>query len=99
MLCDKDEILRKIIKSNLKGNPYLKHACYENKDIETFLRTHATEDQIKAYLSINPNYGAARADFFRYAVMFYKGGVYLDIKSFIVSKTFLTGFGPMTSVY
>ncbi len=30
---------------------------------------------------INPKYGAARADFFRYLLMYIEGGVYLDIKS------------------
>jgi mannosyltransferase OCH1-like enzyme len=30
---------------------------------------------------INPKYGAARADFFRYLLMYREGGVYLDIKS------------------
>ena len=36
---------------------------------------------LSIYNMINPNYGAARADFFRYLLMYKKGGVYLDIKS------------------
>jgi hypothetical protein len=34
-----------------------------------------------AYDAIDPEYGAARADFFRYLVVFRQGGVYLDIKA------------------
>lgn len=33
------------------------------------------------YNSINPNYYAARADLFRYLLMYDRGGVYLDVKS------------------
>jgi hypothetical protein len=35
----------------------------------------------RAYQRINPLYGAARADFFRYALIYQLGGIYLDIKS------------------
>jgi hypothetical protein len=36
---------------------------------------------LRAYLSINGSYGAARADFFRYLLIFHFGGVWLDAKS------------------
>jgi mannosyltransferase OCH1-like enzyme len=32
-------------------------------------------------MKINPSYGAMRADFFRYCVLYLYGGIYLDIKS------------------
>jgi hypothetical protein len=34
-----------------------------------------------AYHRINPRYGPARADLFRYVILFLKGGIYLDIKA------------------
>jgi mannosyltransferase OCH1-like enzyme len=37
------------------------------------------------YENINPMYGAARADLFRYLLIYEYGGVYLDIKSTIVN--------------
>lgn len=36
---------------------------------------------VDALNRINPNYGAAKADLFRYLLMYKEGGVYLDIKS------------------
>lgn len=36
---------------------------------------------LSLYLRIDPKYGAARADLFRYILIYIEGGVYLDIKS------------------
>lgn len=38
---------------------------------------------LKYYDMINPSYGAARADFFRYCWMYKNGGIYCDVKSCI----------------
>lgn len=46
-----------------------------------FIKAHYDPGILDVYLRINPVYGAARADFFRYLLMFRVGGVYLDIKS------------------
>ncbi len=39
------------------------------------------QDVLRYYNSIDPAYGAARADLFRYLLIYKCGGVYLDIKS------------------
>ena len=62
-------------------NPGWRHVLHGNDDIQQHIGTHFGADVLKAYNSINPLYGAARADFFRYLLMFQDGGVYLDVKS------------------
>ena len=39
------------------------------------------KEEYNAYHKINPKYGAARADFFRYIIIRDQGGIYLDLKS------------------
>jgi mannosyltransferase OCH1-like enzyme len=53
----------------------------DDTDMMEYLHTHASPHTLNAYKKINPAYGAARADFFRYVLMYNEGGVYLDIKS------------------
>lgn len=62
-------------------NPGWRHVLHGNDEIQQHIGTHFGADVLKAYNSINPLYGAARADFFRYLLMFQDGGVYLDVKS------------------
>lgn len=54
---------------------------YYDDDIEKYIKTYYSDRILKAYKSINPEYGPARADFFRYLVIYREGGIYLDIKS------------------
>lgn len=46
-----------------------------------FIRRHYPSGILDLYQRINPRYGAARADLFRYLAIYVMGGVYLDIKS------------------
>jgi inositol phosphorylceramide mannosyltransferase catalytic subunit len=48
---------------------------------EDYIQTHYGPDVLKAYLSLDPRYYAARADLLRYLIVYREGGVYLDIKS------------------
>ena len=41
------------------------------------------ENIAEAFKYINPAYGAAKADFLRYAIMYIHGGIYIDMKSCI----------------
>ena len=66
----------------LKNNPNLVEKFYSNQDVENYIRDNFSERILKAYLSINPKYGPARADFFRYLVIYLEGGLYFDIKSY-----------------
>jgi hypothetical protein len=63
------------------GNPDWQYNYYSGKDCHDFIYEYYGWDVLKTYLSLNPRYGAARADFFRYLCVYQCGGVYLDIKS------------------
>lgn len=81
----RDGNLPKEVQSNIlnltNNNPGWEHRFYDDTDRFLFLRKHCDHRILKAYNSINPLYGAARADFFRYILIYHLGGVYLDIKS------------------
>jgi mannosyltransferase OCH1-like enzyme len=73
--------LQKNIDYIKKLNPSWEYRLYDDNDIDQYIRTHYSERVYKAYFSINPKYGPAKADLFRYLVIYREGGVYLDIKS------------------
>lgn len=62
-------------------NPGWEHRLYDDADIVEFIRSGYGPRVLAQYERINPKYGAARADLFRYLLMYRVGGVYLDIKS------------------
>ncbi len=61
-------------------NPEWQHRLYDDLDIENYLSKHFPW-AVTYFKRINPVYGAVKADFFRYFLMYNEGGVYLDIKS------------------
>ena len=62
-------------------NPNWEYRLFDDAGIIDFIRSNYPEPVLSAYLSINPKYGAARADLFRYLLIYRFGGVYLDVKS------------------
>lgn len=64
-----------------KLNPGWEYRFYTDLDCRRFISEHYNSEVWRAYEQINPSYGAARADLFKYLVMEVMGGVYLDIKS------------------
>ncbi|MEN0584421.1 MULTISPECIES: glycosyltransferase [unclassified Kosakonia] len=62
-------------------NPDWEYYFYDEKKMLAYLHEHYGQEILALYEKINPQYGAARADFFRYLLMYREGGVYLDIKS------------------
>jgi mannosyltransferase OCH1-like enzyme len=63
------------------SNPGWEHRLYDNQDIERAIESSYGKGMLAYYQRLNPDYGAARADLFRYLLMYRFGGVYLDIKS------------------
>jgi mannosyltransferase OCH1-like enzyme len=63
----------------LKRTPDYKYEFYDDERIEFFLKDEYDQETFKLYKRLN--IGAAKADFFRYAVLYKKGGIYLDIDS------------------
>lgn len=62
-------------------NPNWEHRYWSDQDCHDFIYKYYGWDILNLYLKINPRYGAARADFFRYLCIYELGGAYLDIKS------------------
>jgi inositol phosphorylceramide mannosyltransferase catalytic subunit len=62
------------------------YRLYDDEDIRKFLRDNYDPDVLRGWERINPVYGAARADFFRYLLLHKSGGVYLDIKSTVTQR-------------
>lgn len=66
----------------LKGlNPTWQHHLWEDSTVECFIKEQYGAEIWQYYTRISPKYGAAKADFFRYLVIYKLGGVYLDIKT------------------
>jgi mannosyltransferase OCH1-like enzyme len=64
-----------------RRNPEYTYEFYDDERIVSFLQDNFDEDVLKQYLRLN--IGAAKADFFRYAILLKKGGVYIDLDSSI----------------
>ena len=70
-----------IIKQNKKMCPNYKFIFYDDLDCANFIKKYFNERIYNAYMMLNDCYGAMKADFFRYCILYKVGGVYLDIKS------------------
>ena len=62
-------------------NPGWQYHLYDDSDIAGFIDAEYGAHVLHRFEQINPLYGAARADLFRYLLLYKVGGVYLDIKS------------------
>lgn len=68
--------------ANIKArNPGWQHILYDEDMMKKFIVDNYGADILSYYNRINPRYGAARTDLFRYLLLYKVGGVYLDIKS------------------
>ncbi|WP_048439943.1 glycosyltransferase family 32 protein [Caenimonas sp. SL110] len=64
-----------------RSNPGWDYRFYDDAAVGAFIRKQCPPEIRTAFFRINPDYGPARADLFRYALMYLQGGVYLDVKS------------------
>ena len=62
-------------------NPEWKYRFYTANDRIDFVKKNYDQRVVKLYQKINPLYGVAKADLFRYLLIYRVGGAYLDIKS------------------
>ncbi len=77
-----DELANNI--ASLKAlNPDWEYRYYDDNDMRSFIQKEYPGILVY-YDRITEGYGAARADLFRYLLLFQCGGVYLDIKSTIL---------------
>jgi len=70
-----------IINHNKKMCPKYTFYFYNDEQCEEFIKNNFDTRIYNAYMKLNKDYGAMKADFFRYCVLYKLGGVYLDIKS------------------
>lgn len=62
-------------------NPDWDYQLFFEVDIEHYIKNTYGQTMWSLYSSIHPSYGAARADLFRYLLLYDRGGVYFDAKS------------------
>lgn len=62
-------------------NPDFAYRFYDDRACEDFIAAIFGKAILARYLRIDPRFGAARADLFRYLCLYHFGGVYLDIKA------------------
>ncbi|WP_313266975.1 glycosyltransferase family 32 protein [Epilithonimonas vandammei] len=62
-----------------RRNPDYSYQLFDDNEVRIFLEQEFPPEYLKAYDRLT--IGAAKADFFRYAILYKKGGVYLDVDS------------------
>jgi inositol phosphorylceramide mannosyltransferase catalytic subunit len=67
-----------------RNNPEYEYRFFDDLAIENFIGNEFNADVYEQYRKIN--IGAAKADFFRYAILLKKGGIYLDLDSAIIGS-------------
>ncbi|WP_437922305.1 glycosyltransferase family 32 protein [Sphingobacterium sp. LRF_L2] len=68
----------------MRKNPGYQHEFYDDVRIDDFIRSSFPLEVYQAYSRLQ--IGAAKADFFRYAILYIKGGIYLDLDSDILKN-------------
>ena len=68
----------------MEQNPNYSYQLYDDTDIDEFIKSNFNQTIYLAYKSLTV--GAAKADLWRYLILFKHGGVYLDIDSVIYGK-------------
>lgn len=63
------------------ANPSWMYSFWDAPRAEQFVRETYGSRVLARYLSIRPEYYAARSDLFRYLVLYAQGGIYFDMKS------------------
>jgi len=73
---------QEIMQHNKKMNPGYRFVLLDDVELNRFFRMNheIPKDVKKLFFNVNPHYGPARADIFRYVVVYLFGGIYLDIK-------------------
>ena len=75
-----EKLYKNIINKLKTQNPEYKYHLYDNNDMEKFVKFNYPK-YWKTYKMIAPEYFVAKADYFRYMVVYHYGGVYFDLKS------------------
>ena len=82
------KITKQQFQKNKERNPDIEFILWDDRDVEVFLLNEFPREVYDAYMNINPNLGAAKGDLFRYAVLFKRGGLWLDLESSLHTPNF-----------
>lgn len=77
-------ITRWHIRRMREKNPEYDYQFFDDLRVDHFVEEEFGQEVFSLFKRID--IGAAKADFFRYAILYKKGGIYLDIDSLIVKK-------------
>ncbi len=70
--------MKKSVEDTKANNPEFNFYLYDDEDCRNFLKKYFINDVVNAFDSLIP--GAYKADLWRYCVLYYYGGIYVDIK-------------------
>lgn len=73
--------LEEVIGQVVRLNPGWRYTFYDDADMLRVIGESYGPETLRVFRMIDRSYGAARADLFRYLVLYRYGGVYLDLKS------------------
>ena len=74
--------IKDVIKNMMELNPTYTHYLYDDDEINNFVLDNYPGEIFEAYNMLN--IGAARADLWRYLILYKYGGIYLDIDAAIL---------------
>lgn len=73
----------KMIQNNIKNlNKNYQYILYDDNQMEVFIKSNFDKYTYDCYMKLNV--GAAKADFWRYCILYINGGIYLDMDSNIL---------------
>ena len=81
---DLPENIKRLNDNMLCLNKDYKYFLFDDNDIELFIKENYNSDILKAFNMLNV--GAAKADLWRYLILYKNGGIYLDLDSEIYSN-------------
>jgi len=79
---DKSKIPQKVYDNIKQYAPEYQHIIYDDNEIINFLSLHYPSIVVDKFKALN---GAHKADLFRYCILYIHGGVYIDIKTELIT--------------
>jgi mannosyltransferase OCH1-like enzyme len=76
--------IKNVIKNMMDLNPGYSHYLYDDAEMDEFVLTNYPGEIFNAYNMLN--IGAAKADLWRYLILYKFGGIYLDIDAAILKS-------------
>lgn len=74
--------IQEVRKKIMDLNPGYQFVLYDDDDMEKFVKVNFGKEVFEAYSQLNV--GAAKADFWRYCILYKNGGIYLDMDADIL---------------